>query len=144
MRVEILLVRQDVLVRHAEVLRHFIIKGLSRNLHANAQSQLRVHDLLPETGEENLQVPLARLLDLIHLVVFFDHDLVEVDLIIKILVELQALERLQHFVHDFFEVFYQSLVVDFEVELRNLHVLLLDSRLLLVQDLREDLTVIIF
>jgi len=113
--VEVFLVGEDVLVRHLKILKHLIVKGLPRYLHTNAQRQLRVDHLLAQAGEQDLEVALARLFNLVDLVVFADHDLVQVDLVVEVLVELQTLERLQHFVHYFLQVFYQSLVVNFQV-----------------------------
>jgi len=67
-----------------------------------------------------------------------------VDFVVQKVIELKTFERLEHFLNSFLQIFYQSFVVYLKYQLCNKNILLLNSLLLLFNQLDKDLRFIVF
>jgi hypothetical protein len=66
------------------------------------------------------------------------------DFIVEEVIELETFKRLEHFLHNLLQVFYQSFVVYLQHQLRDQNIFLLNSLLFLLNQLDKDLRLIIF
>ena len=87
---------------------------------------------------------LSRFLDRILLVVFPSHYLVQMDFVVQEVIELEALKRLEHFLHCLLQVFNQGFVVNLKHQLRDKDIFLLNPLLFFFNQLDEDLRLVIF
>jgi hypothetical protein len=67
---------------YVDVLRKFIVKCLSRDLHANAEHHLDINNGLTQGSIENSQVTFPAFFDLFN-IVLVGHNLVEMDLVVQ-------------------------------------------------------------
>ena len=86
---------------------------------------------------------LPRLLEWVFALVLRRHDLVQMNLVVQEVIELKALEWLQHLLHVLLQGLYEGLVLDPQYILHEAVVLLLNSLLLFLEDCEEDLTLVV-
>ena len=143
MLLELGLIRHDVLIRTVEVFVQLVVEGLTRYLDADPKHNLGVDNVLLHGGFKNAHVALAVLFRKVVPLLLRRHDLVEMHLVVEILVELEALEWLDHLFNVLLQVFHQRLVLDFQHALLQSHVFLQHPLLLLLNDRQEDLALVI-
>ena len=143
MLLELGLIRHDVLVRTVEVFVQLVVEGLTRDLDADPKHDLGVDNVLLHGSFKNAHVALAVLFWKVVPLLLRGHDLVEVHLVVEILVELQALERLDHLFDVLLQIFHQGLVLYFQHALLQGYVFLQHPLLLLFNNRQEDLALVI-
>ena len=75
-------VTHDVVVSNRDILFKLIIKGLSADLNADAQGNVDIDDRFFESCVKDAQMPFARLLDRIVLLISRCHDLIKMYIVV--------------------------------------------------------------
>ena len=123
---EVLCILCYVLVGNNKVLLELVVKRLPRNLYANSKRQLCVDNSVFQGSIQNPEVSLPGLFHLLELVILLAHDLMQMDFILKELIEIQSFEWLQHLLNHLLQILDQRLIIYFDGLLRNQDILLLD------------------
>ena len=124
MLLELGLIRHDVLVSTVEVFVQLVVEGLTRDLDADPKHNLGVDNVLLHGSFKDAHVAFAVLFWQVVPLLLRGHDLVEVHLVVEILVELKALEWLDHLLDVLLQIFHQGLVLYLQHALLQGHVLL--------------------
>lgn len=120
-----------------------VVKCLPRDLDADAKHNGRVDHLFFEGSQENLTVAFSAFLDRLDLLICGDHDLVQVDVIVQVIVELKPFERLEHLVDLVLELLDELFVFNPELALAQQQILLCNPLTLLVQNPLERLVLVL-
>lgn len=111
------LISHHVLVGDYEVLVQLVVECLPGYLHADTQHDCGVYNILFECSKQDLPVALAVLLDWVVGLVLGLHDLVQVDVVVKVVIPLESFEWLQHLVYLVLELLDKVLVINPELAL---------------------------
>ena len=106
MLLKLRLISHNILIGAVEVLVKLIKECLARNLHANAQDYLCIHNILFHGCLKDAHMSFAVLLWQLILLFLSHHYLIEVNLIVQVLVKLKTFERFDHLLYAFLQVFY--------------------------------------